>query len=171
MSVEVETTPVPLQVAMSAVQDSSISVNDRAAMYGWLYAVKRQIDRALGTYTRGKATAKSELTEHIVREDLEELGPLYVTWEPFDVAYPVNDEGNWGDAGVQEQLETFAKIASEYIRHVPEHYEVNTSALGEGLSLNDPVAKELHRACKDRGWRIEGGRRAALRVREVRKAA
>lgn len=159
--------PLVLSDALVAVQDPQTAPEDRAALYAWLYAFKREIDRALGTYIRKGPSAKSELTEHLVRNG-EELGPLYIAWEAFDVAWPVNDEGNWRDDGVQEQLSVFSLIAPDYIRHVPDHFEIATAALGEGIANNDPVARQLHRECKDRGWRVEGGRRAALKVREVK---
>jgi len=160
--------PKLIEDAMTALQDPDTPVEDRASVYALLYEIQRRIHRALGTYARGKgSTPKSELAEHLVRNG-EELGPLYIAWESFDVAWPVNDPDNWGDAGVQEQLETFRLMAPDYIRRVPDHLEIDTAALGEGVVNLDPVARELHKACKERGWRTEGGRRAALKVREVK---
>lgn len=159
--------PKALADALDAVQAPDTSPDNRAALYSYLYELKRRIDRALGTYQRKGPSAKSELTEHLVRNG-EELGPLYIAWEAFDVEWPVNDEGNWADAGVQEQLAVFSLISPEYIRHVPDHFEINTAALGEAVHLADPVARRLHAECKERGWRTEGGRRAALKVREVK---
>jgi len=160
-------TPKMIDDAMTALADPDTPVEDRAAVYGLLYEIQRRIHRALGTYLRHQSTPKTELTEHLIRNG-EELGPLYVVWESFDVAWPVNDPANWDDAGVQEQLEMFRLVSPDYIRHVPDHLEIDTAALGAGLVDNDPVARQLHTECKDRGWRTEGGRRAALKVREVK---
>jgi hypothetical protein len=165
-----ETLPTVLDDALAAVQDPATTPDNRAALYAYLYEVTRRINRALGTYQRKGPSAKSELTEHLVRNG-EELGPLYIAWEAFDVEWPVNDEGNWDDAGVQEQLSVFSLISPEYIRHIPDHFEINTAALGEAVHLGDPVARQLHTECKDRGWRTEGGRRAALKVREAKRKA
>ena len=153
--------------AMAKVNDPKVPVEDRVAMYGFLHEFARRIHKALGTYQRKGPSAKSELTEYLVRNG-EELGPLYIAWEAFDVAWPVNDEDNWADAGVQEQLSVFSLIAPDYIRHVPDHFEINTAALGEAVHMGDPVARQLHTEAKDRGWRTEGGRRAALKVREIK---
>ena len=162
------TTLASFNDALAQVGDTSVPVEDRAAMYGLLYAVKRRIDRALGTYQRKGPSAKSELAAHLATTEGEELGPLYLGWESFDVSWPCNDEGNWTDAGVQEYMSTLQMMVPDYIRHVPEHFEVNTAALGEAVHMGDPAALELWRQCKDRGWRQEGGKRAVLKVREVK---
>jgi hypothetical protein len=160
--------PKVISDAMADVANPDVPFEDRAALYALLYEIKRRIDRSLGTYVRKGPSAKSELTEHLVREG-GELGPLFITWDAFDVEWPVNDEGNWGDAGTQEQLAVYSLIAPEYVKHVPDHFEIDTAALGEAVHMGDPVARRLHAECKDRKWRTEGGRRAALKVREVRQ--
>ena len=160
--------PIVIDDAMTSVNNPAIPFEDRAAMYGLLYEIKRRIDRALGTYQRKGPSAKSELTEHLARTG-GELGPLYIDWQAFDVEWPVNDEGNWNDSGVQEELAVLSLVAPEYIKHIPDHYEIATSALGEAVHMGDPVARQFHTDAKQRGWRTEGGKRAALRVREVPK--
>jgi len=153
---------------LAQVGDPAVPVEDRAAMYGLLYAVKRRIDRALGTYQRKGPSAKSELAAHLATVEGEELGPLYLGWESFDVSWPCNDEGNWEDADVQEAMYTYSRVTPEFFRDIPPHFEVNTAALGEAVHMGDPAAIQLHRELKDRGWRQEGGKRAVLKVREVR---
>lgn len=165
-AVQSDGTPQSIVDALTAVADPRTPPEDRLALYALLTAIKRRIDTSLGTYARKGPSVKSELTEYLVRHG-EELGPTYIAWEAYDVAWPCNDEMNWADAGVQDAMAMLAKIAPDYIRHVPEHYEIRTAELGAGIAAGDPVARELHRECKNRGWRVEGGRRAALKVRDV----
>jgi len=160
-------TPQVIADAMEAVQDTSLPLEDRAALYGFLYELQRRVNRALGIRQKGP-TAQYELTEHMTREHLDELGPLYIRWEAFDVAWPVNAEDAWTDPDIQDELGVLAPASSGYIKKVPQHFAVDTTALGKGVAVGDPIATQLHRICKDRRWRIEGGRRAALKVREVK---
>jgi hypothetical protein len=148
--------------ALAALSDRSLSIDDRAAAYGVLHQVQLRMNRAL-------RAVKDELITHLVSNDLRELGPLSVKYTAFDVEWPCNDEENWADLNVQEAMETYAKIAPDYFRHVPEHWEVRTAELGQGIAEGDPVAKQLHRQMKEHGWRVEGGRRASLAVKEVRE--
>lgn len=167
--IEGEGTVKVISDAMDAVQDPSVPVEDRAALYGFLYELQRRIHRALGTYARGKSTAKTELAAHLAQLSGEQLGPLYLGWESFDVEWPCNKEDNWGDIGVQEEMELIAAVLPEYIRRIPEHFEINVSRLGEDTHAGDPAALQLWRQCKERQWRTEGGKRAVLKVREVPK--
>jgi hypothetical protein len=165
--------PKVVNEAMAGVGDPNVPFESRVAYYALLYEFARRINKALGTYVRKGPSAKSEITEHLVRNG-GEMGPLYISWDSFEVEWPVNDEGNWSDSGVQEELSVYSLVAPEYVRHVPDHFEINTAALGEAVHMGDPVARQLHTEAKARGWRTEGGRRAALKVREVkapRKAA
>lgn len=150
--------------AMSGLTDPAQSLDNRAAFYALLHQVQLRINRVL------RQAKKDGLTEEIVRDHPEGIGPISVAWEAFDVEWPCNAEGNWDDANVQEAMAVMSLIAPEYIRHIPDHFEINTAALGEAVHLGDPVARQLHTEAKDRGWRTEGGRRAALKVREAKSA-
>lgn len=161
-------TPKVINEAMTQVADASVPIETRAAMYGLLYEMKRRIDRALGTYTRTGSTAKSELAAHLATLEGEELGPLYLGWESFDVTWPANDPENWTDYGVQEELALIKQLAPEFVRSIPAHLELDTAALGAAVHAGDPAAVQLHRQCKEKGWRKEGGKRAVLKVREVK---
>jgi hypothetical protein len=59
------------------------------------------------------------------------------------------------------------KIAPDFVRHVPEHYEIRTAELGAAVHAGDPVARQLYRELTDRGWRKEGRRRKSLAIREA----
>jgi len=69
---------------------------------------------------------------------------------------------------LQDELATYASIAPAYFTRVPDHFEINTAALGQGIVDADPVARQLHREAKARRWRTEAGRSATLKVREAR---
>lgn len=155
-------TPKVINDAMAGLTDADESLDNRVAFYSLLHTVQLRINRVL------RKAKKDGLVEEIVRDHPEGIGPVTVAWEAFDVEWPVNDEDNWQDAGLQEQLSVYALLAPDYIRHVPDHFEIRTADLGAGVQAGDPVALQLHRDCKDRRWRTEGGRRAALKVREVR---
>lgn len=154
--------PKVINDAMAGLTDSDESLDNRVAFYGLLHQVQLRINRVL------RQAKKDGLVEEVVRDYPDGIGPVTVTWEAFDVEWPCNDEGNWQDSGVQEHMSIIALMSPEYIRHIPDHFEINTAALGEGVHNGDPVAKHLHTECKEKGWRIEGGRRAALKVREVK---
>lgn len=150
-----------LDVALGVLTDPVASPDDKAAAYAALHQVQLRINRAL------KAT-KDELIAHMESNGFRDMGPLSVKSTAIDVKWPANDEDNWGDFTVQEAMEVYAKIAPDYFRHVPEHWEVRTAELGAGVAAGDPAAKRLHRELKEHGWRTEEGRRLSLAVREVK---
>lgn len=141
------------------------SLEDRAAAYAVGAAVVREVQRALGTYVRSGPTPKSELTEHLVRNG-GEMGPLYLGWEAFDVAYPINDAANWTDAQAQSDLESLPR---EFLRVVPAHLEVDVPALGAAVHEGSAAAKAVWDFLKAKRYRVEGGKRAVLKVREPKK--
>jgi hypothetical protein len=146
---------------LEVVGSRDLTIEDRAASYAVLHQIQLRINRAL-------KAAKDDIIIHIDGNHLKSLGPLSVKATAIDAAYPVNNEGNWGDAGVQEELEAFAKIAPDFIRKVPEHYEIRTFELGQAVHAGDPLARQLWKECNARGWRTEEGRRLSLAVREVK---
>jgi len=150
----------PLESAMTKVSDTAITVEDRAALYSLLYTIQLRINRAL-------RAAKDDLIIAIEQAGLKELGPLSIKATAIDVAWPCNAPENWADDTIQGAMKTYAKVAPEYFRHVPEHWELRTAELGAGVAADDPVAKRLHREVKDKGWRTEEGRRLSLAVREA----
>ncbi len=154
-------TPPIIADAIAAVQDRSLPIEDRAALYGVLHQIQLRVNRAL-------RAAKDDIIVHLESTGLRELGPLSVKATAIDVAWPCNDEANWSDATVQDAMAMLARIAPDYIREVPFHYEIRTAELGAGVANNDPVARELHREIKVRGWRTEAGRRLSLAVREAK---
>ena len=161
-------TPKVIDHAMAAIRDPNVPMEDKAAMYGLLVTIVRRINKAMGTYIRSGPTPKSELAAHLATLEGEELGPLYLGWESFDVTWPANDPENWTDYGVQEELALIKQITPEFVRSIPAHLELDTAALGEAVHNGDPAAIQLHRQCKEKGWRREGGKRAVLKVREVK---
>ncbi len=162
--------PAVIADAMSAVGDPAYSVEDRAALYGFLFELQRRVNRALGIRQKG-ATAQKELAEHIVRHG--ELGPLYVTWRAMDVKYPCNDADNWTDVGVQDDMAAIkgSRDTSGYVRTIPAHLEIDALALGEAVHNGSPIAKALYDEIRDKGWRTEAGREAVLKVREAKAKA
>lgn len=156
------TKPGSLDTALEALDDTALTVDDRAAAYGVLHQVQLRINRAL-------RKVRDELILHMERNDLKALGPLTVKSTAIDVRWPCNDEANWTDATVQDTLRDLIRpVTPEFVRHVPEHYEIRTAELGEAVHLGDPAALQLHRELKDRGWRTEVGRRLSLAVKEVK---
>lgn len=158
--------PAVITDAMSVLQDREASIENRGAMYALLHQIQLRINRAL-------KTAKDDLIVHLETSGTREMGPLSVKATAIDVKWPANDESNWGDAQVQDAMAEYAKVAPDYFRHVPEHWEVRTAELGAGVAAGDPLARRLHNEMKAHGWRTEEGRRLSLAVREVtpRKAA
>jgi len=159
--------PDSVQAALVKVADPTVVPEDRAALYAILYDLQRRIRRGLGIGIRSAATPQVELLTYMERNDMRAMGPLSIRATPFDVTWPVNDPENWVDYGLQDELAQFAKIAPDYIVKVPEHYELASAALGEGVANNDPVAQQLHKHAKQAGWRREGGRRLSLAVKDV----
>jgi hypothetical protein len=150
-----------LDQALDVVGNSLATPEDRGAAYALLHQVQLRINRVL-------RKAKDELILHMEREGLRSMGPLSVKATAIDPRYPVNDEGNWADAGVQEELQLLAKIAPDFIHRVPEHYEIRTAELGAAVHAGDPVAIQLYTMCKERRWRVEDGRRLSLAVTEAK---
>ena len=166
-------TPQIIADAMDALQNPETPVEDKAAIYGVLSAIVKRVQKALGTYVRSGPTAKSELIAHLIANDIEELGPLYLRWEAFDVAYPCNSADNWTDDGVQEAMAAMHgdRETAPYVRLVPRHYEIDVAALGQAVHDGSLTARALFGELKDKGWRTEGGKRPALKVREIKGKA
>lgn len=150
-----------LDQALDVVSNSLAAPDDRAASYALLHQVQLRINRVL-------RKVKDDLILHMEREGLRSMGPLSVKATAIDPRYPVNDEGNWADAGVQEELGLLVKIAPDFIRRVPEHYEIRSAELGAAVHAGDPVALQLYTMCKERRWRVEDGRRLSLAVTEAK---
>ena len=153
--------PPGVDAALDIVGDRELTIDDRAAAYAVLHQIQLRINRAL-------RQAKDDLVVHLVQNDLKQLGPISVKAVSFDVEWPCNAEGNWGDAGVQEHMARIKLLAPEYVRHVPDHYEIYTTKLGEGVAMGDPVARQMHKDLREMGWRTEGGKRMTLQVKEAK---
>lgn len=151
----------PMVDALDLLANPATSRDDKAALWAVLHQWQLRINRVL-------RAEKDALIVSMERDGLRDLGPLSIKSSSIDPAWPCNDEGNWGDAGVQDAMQMLAKIAPDYIRHVPDHFEIRTAELGKGVVEGDPVARELHAECKRRGWRTEAGRRLSLAVREAK---
>jgi hypothetical protein len=151
----------PIDTALEAVTNRELAIEDRGAAYALLHQIQLRINRAL-------RKAKDDLILHIEGNHLKALGPLSIKATAIDVAWPCNDEGNWGDAGVQDAMGMLRQVAPDFIREVPAHYEIRTAELGAAVHAGDPVARQLHAECKARGWRTEVGRRLSLAVQEAK---
>lgn len=160
MSTELAGTQV-IERAIAVMDNRMVTIEDRGAAYALLHQIQLRINRAL-------RKAKDDLIVHLESNHLKAMGPLSIKATAIDVAWPVNAEGNWGDAGVQEELQAYSKIAPDFIRHVPDHYEIRTAELGVAVHAGDPVARQLHQMAKERGWRTEEGRRLSLAVTEAK---
>lgn len=147
--------------AVVIVGDSLAPIEDRGASYALLHQIQLRINRVL-------RKAKDDLIIYIESNNLKALGPLSIKATSIDAHYPVNDEGNWDDAGTQEELEQYAKLAPDFIRRVPEHFEIRTAELGAAVHAGDPVARQLWTVCQERGWRKDEGKRLSLAVQEAK---
>lgn len=152
----------PIESALDALQDTRLTIEDRAAVYAFAHQVQLRINRVL-------RKVKDDLIVYMKANDLKALGPLSVKSVPFDVEWPVNQEANWQDATVQDTIrDVLLPIAPEFIRQVPAHYEIATKELGSAVHMGDPLAIALHKELKARGWRTEAGRRLSIEVREAK---
>ena len=157
-----ERQPPNIDTALDALHDMRLTIEDRAGAYAVLHQVQLRINRAL-------RKVKDDLIVYMRQNDLKSLGPLSVKSTPFDVEWPCNSEANWADATTQDtKRDVFLPIAPEYIRVVPEHYEIRTAALGAAVHLGDPLALQLHHDIKALGWRTEGGKRLSIEVKEAK---
>ena len=160
-------TPQVIADAMEAVGDTSLPIEDRAAVYGVLHQIQLRINRAI------REAKKNGLAEDLVRDFPDGVGPVYIAWEAIDVRYPCNTSDNWQDDGVQEAMAAIRSNPEtrDYIRSIPAHLEIDPIALGEAVHMGSAVARALYDEIRDKGWRTEAGRRAAIKVREPRRKA
>lgn len=151
-----------IDTALEALTDTRLTIEDRAGAYGVIHQVQLRLNRAL-------RKVKDDLIVYMKANDLKALGPLSIKSTPFDVEWPCNAEANWTDATTQDTFrDVLLPIAPEYVKEVPAHYEIRTAELGTAVHLGDPLALQLHREIKARGWRTEGGRRLSLEVKEAK---
>ena len=148
--------------ALEALTDTRLTIEDRAGAYAVLHQVQLRLNRAL-------RKVKDELIVYMESNGLKALGPLSVRRTAIDVEWPCNAEGNWSDATTQDTFrDVLLPIAPEFIRQVPAHYEIRTAELGKAVHMGDPLALQLHRELKARGWRTEAGKRLSLEVKEAK---
>jgi hypothetical protein len=166
MSTELSETQV-IQRALDVVSNPLIPIEDKGAAWAILWRIQNRIRKAIGVGQRGM-TIQHEIIAHMEANHLKAMGPLSVKASAIDPHYPVNDEENWGDAGTQEELELLTKVAPDFIRRVPEHFEIRTAELGSAVHDGDPVAIQLWTMCKERRWRVEDGKRLSLAVSEAK---
>jgi hypothetical protein len=153
--------PDALDEAIEAVGDRGLDIRDRGLIYVGLRRLRLRIDRALRPITQ-------EFERAMVEADAKSWGPLELRWRAIDVAYPVNEEGNWGDATVQDTLAEWRKEAwfRPFIRQIPAHLEIATAALGTSVHEGDPGAIELWQKLNDTGLRTQGVKVPSLSVKE-----
>lgn len=158
--------------SLALVQDRSVPIADRAPVYAGLRLLKLYIDRAIRETGR-------ELQAHLVELSREtgkvQYGPLRLGWRAQDVKWPVNERGNWTDDVVQQLLAewegTLNVDAERYgtdpiIVRVPQHYEVDTKALGAAVHAGSSTARAFHSALKQQRLRTEVARAATIEVVE-----
>jgi hypothetical protein len=151
-----------IDTALEALTDTRLTIEDRAGAYAVIHQVQLRLNRAL-------RKVRDELIFHMESNGLKSLGPLSVKRTAIDVEWPCNIEANWTDATVQDTFrDVLLPIAPEFIRKIPAHYELDTAALGAAVHLGDPLALQLHREVKARGWRTEAGKRLSLEVKEAK---
>jgi len=150
--------------SLDALSDTSLTIEDRAAVYATWHQIQLRINRAL-------KAVKDELIIHMEREGLKELGPLSVASTAIDVHYVSNRQGNWQDSTIQDALRGLYEAAAtnDYVRSIPAHFEVDAMALGADVHAGMPTARQLYDQLREHGWRTEAGRRLSLRVREAKR--
>lgn len=165
--------PAVIVDALASVQDESLPMEDRAGYYAVLRTIRLHIDRAL-------RPVGPEIQRAMAEANAESWGPIRLTWKSVDPKYRCNDPDNWGDDSVQETLAIwnadtrFRTPGGEpWVRHIPDHFEVDTRALGAAMAAGDPHARTLYGLIREYGYRTEEGRAATLTVAEPkgRKAA
>ena len=150
-----------LQEAVATLTNPETPIEDRAAIYSAIWGLQIYANRAL-------RKVKDDIIVYMERNKLKALGPLSVKATAIDVRWPVNDPDNWADSTTQDYLAIVRSVSPEYVRHVPDHLEIDTAALGEAVHLGDPVARQLHADLKDQHLRTEEGRRLSLAVKEAK---
>jgi hypothetical protein len=159
-------TPQIIHDAMQAVADTSLPLEDRAAIYGVLHQIQLRINRAI-------KAARDDLIVGIERAGVKELGPLSIKSTAVDPVYECNQPDNWTDEGVQSAMADLWADAgtNRYIRSVPAHLEIDVHALAEDVQLGVKGARDLYRQLNEKRWRVEQARRLSLAVREVKGKA
>ena len=158
-----------LASALAAAISPTAPIEDKAAAYAALYTLQLRLNRVLRNAPRpGEPSLREVLTGYLEAQgEHARLGPLYLKAEDKDVAWPCNEAGNWTDAGVQEAMRDLKadSLTSPYIRHVPEHLEVDTVSLGSDVHAGIAAARALWLECRKRKWRTaEGKTSPRLRV-------
>lgn len=167
----VDTAPaaVPIESvegAMEVVADTSLTLEERAVPYVLLRDLRKKIDRVIKPVGR-------EILEAMARAQVNEWGPLYIgKGKPIEPRYVCNDEGNWLDDGVRDQLLTWREMGAfrPFIKRIPDHLEVDKGALGKAYADGDPAARDFYRLLNERKYRVEVGRTPELKVREGRRS-
>lgn len=158
--------PAVISDAMTAVGDTSLPLEDRAALYALLQQIRLRIDRAL-------KASRDDLIVGMERDGLKELGPLSIKSAAVDPKYVVNEPDNWEDATIQDALAALRRDSTTrpYVRAVPAHLEIDPLALAADVQLGVQAAIDLYRAMNKKRWRVEQARRLSLAVREPKGRA
>ena len=152
--------------ALAAVVDlleaPETAMEDRAAAYAALAGLKLYLHRKLSG-----SPAQTMLIIWMERERIHQMGALRLKATAAGVKWPCNDPGNWADETVQSFMAELAghPLFSSFIRHVPDHYEIDTKQLGAAVRDENAAALELHGLMKLRGWRTEESRNLSLELK------
>ena len=148
---------------LDVLADPEASRDDKAAAWAVGHQVQLRINRML-------KASRDDLIVSMERDGLKELGPLSIKSSAVDPKYVVNEAENWGDSTLQDALADMKQDAAlgKYVRHIPDHLEIDVLALTEDIRLGVDAAIALYRELNRRRWRVEQARRLSLAVREVR---
>jgi hypothetical protein len=151
-----------LDLLLEQLGDPATPIEDRAAIYGLVARLRRVLHRALTGQRDG-------LILWLEREGLEQFGPLRLKATSVGVAWPCNQPGNWNDADIQAALAELAgqPATSDYVKRIPAHLEMDTTALGADVHAGISAARQLWQEMKARGWRTEEGKALSLEVADV----
>lgn len=153
-----------VQDALEMVADEATPFPDRAALYTGLYRLQLAVNRVL-------RKVQPRIAWYMTQEKIERAGALRVVREASKVEWTANLAPAWSDPDIQAALRDLAKhpLDSVFVRHVPDHYEVDTQALAAAmvgeLRERTPAgfdtetvqqrARDLYRTMKESRWRRE----------------
>jgi hypothetical protein len=150
---------------LDILADDTAGLDDWAAAYAIAQQLRLRLDRSL-------KSRRDDLIVGMERGGMKALGPLTIKSAAVDPRYIVNEPENHGDSTLQEALREMRADPTlrEFIRYIPEHFEIDVEGLTEGIRLGSQRAMELYGEMNRRGWRVERDRRKSLAVREAVRA-
>lgn len=155
-----------LDRALALVNDSSLTLEQRADAYAQLRILRREIDRILKS--RRVRDLEHAIAKQMLDAGVREYGLVRLSMKSIAPKYRCNDPDYYTDVGVIDAMAELSAVPeyAPWLVRIPEHLEVRTADLGKALASGDPAARRLFNDLQRMKLRTSEGKEPVLSAAE-----